>query len=528
MKDFVNVGLLGAGTVGGGVLRVLEDNAGEIEKKVGLPIRITKVLDRNVEARRQEYGDKYIFTDNADELLQDPEIDIIVELLGREHPAKEFIACALKNGKNVVTANKDVIAKYGEELFPLAEEHHCDFLFEASVCGGIPIIGPMKTSMAANKIHSIMGIVNGTTNYMLSKMSNEHLAYAEVLKEAQAKGYAESDPTADVGGLDAARKIAILASIAFNMRISLDDVMVSGMEAQAKGYAESDPTADVGGLDAARKIAILASIAFNMRISLDDVMVSGIENIEASDIKYAQHLGYAVKLLGIAKNDEENGVMACVTPTMLPMHHPLENIEASDIKYAQHLGYAVKLLGIAKNDEENGVMACVTPTMLPMHHPLSSVNGVYNAVFVNGDAIGEAMFLGLGAGRLPTASAVCGDIIEIARNMVHHSGARINCTCFKEKKLCPPEKISAPVYIRMQVLDKPGALAAIAAAFGAQNVSLRNVVQTNDAATQKAEIVVITHSVSESDLQMALQVLKVLPVVEKISCVIRVEDSKLA
>ena len=434
MKDFVNVGLLGAGTVGGGVLRVLEDNAEEIEKKVGLPIRITKVLDRNVEARRQEYGDKYIFTDNADELLQDPEIDIIVELLGREHPAKEFIACALKNGKNVVTANKDVIAKYGEELFPLAEEHHCDFLFEASVCGGIPIIGPMKTSMAANKIHSIMGIVNGTTNYMLSKMSNEHLAYAEVLKEAQAKGYAESDPTADVGGLDAARKIAILASIAFNMRISLDDVMVSG----------------------------------------------------------------------------------------------IENIEASDIKYAQHLGYAVKLLGIAKNDEENGVRACVTPTMLPMHHPLSSVNGVYNAVFVNGDAIGEAMFLGLGAGRLPTASAVCGDIIEIARNMVHHSGARINCTCFKEKKLCPPEKISAPVYIRMQVLDKPGALAAIAAAFGAQNVSLRNVVQTNDAATQKAEIVVITHSVSESDLQMALQVLKVLPVVEKISCVIRVEDSKLA
>ncbi len=434
MKDFVNVGLLGAGTVGGGVLRVLEDNAEEIEKKVGLPIRITKVLDRNVEARRQEYGDKYIFTDNADELLQDPEIDIIVELLGREHPAKEFIACALKNGKNVVTANKDVIAKYGEELFPLAEEHHCDFLFEASVCGGIPIIGQMKTSMAANKIHSIMGIVNGTTNYMLSKMSNEHLAYAEVLKEAQAKGYAESDPTADVGGLDAARKIAILASIAFNMRISLDDVMVSG----------------------------------------------------------------------------------------------IENIEASDIKYAQHLGYAVKLLGIAKNDEENGVMACVTPTMLPMHHPLSSVNGVYNAVFVNGDAIGEAMFLGLGAGRLPTASAVCGDIIEIARNMVHHSGARINCTCFKEKKLCPPEKISAPVYIRMQVLDKPGALAAIAAAFGAQNVSLRNVVQTNDAATQKAEIVVITHSVSESDLQMALQVLKVLPVVEKISCVIRVEDSKLA
>lgn len=434
MKNFVNVGLLGAGTVGGGVLRVLEDNAQEIEKKVGLPIKITKVLDRHIDVKQKEYGNKYIFTDNADEILEDPEIDIVVELLGREHPAKEFIARALKNGKNVVTANKDVLARYGSELFPLAEEHNCDFLFEASVCGGIPIIGPLKNSMAANKIHSIMGIVNGTTNYMLSKMSDEHLDYDEVLKEAQAKGYAESDPTADVGGLDAARKIAILASIAFNTRISLDDVLVEG----------------------------------------------------------------------------------------------IENIEACDIKYAANLGYAVKLLAIAKNDPENGVMTCVTPTMLPLHHPLAGVNGVYNAVFVNGDAIGEAMFLGLGAGRLPTASSVCGDIIEIARNIRHKSTCRISCTCFKEKKLCSPDKMSAPAYIRLQVLDKPGALAAIAAAFGAQNVSLRNVIQNNNSSKQKTEIVVITHSVSESDLQMALQILRVLPVVEKVCCVIRVEDSKLA
>lgn len=240
-------------------------------------------------------------------------------------------------------------------------------------------------------------------------------------------------------------------------------------------------SADVGGLDAARKIAILASIAFNTRISLDDVLVEGIENIEACDIKYAANLGYAVKLLAIAKNDPENGVMTCVTPTMLPLHHPL-----------------------------------------------AGVNGVYNAVFVNGDAIGEAMFLGLGAGRLPTASSVCGDIIEIARNIRHKSTCRISCTCFKEKKLCSPDKMSAPAYIRLQVLDKPGALAAIAAAFGAQNVSLRNVIQNNNSSKQKTEIVVITHSVSESDLQMALQILRVLPVVEKVCCVIRVEDSKLA
>ncbi|WP_405378498.1 homoserine dehydrogenase [Phascolarctobacterium sp.] len=433
MKDFINVGLLGAGTVGGGVIKVLEKNAAEIEQKVGKPIRITKVLDRNVEARQKEYGDQYLFTANADDILEDKDIDIVVELLGREHPAKEYIAKAFENGKNVVTANKDVIARYGAELFPLAEAHGCDFLFEASVCGGIPIIEPMKTSMAGNRIKSVMGIVNGTTNYMLSKMSNEHLDYDEVLKEAQAKGYAESDPTADVGGLDAARKIVILASIAFNTRISLDDVLVEG----------------------------------------------------------------------------------------------IENIEACDIKYAQSLGYAIKLLAIAKNDEENGVTVCVKPTMLPLTHPLAGVNGVYNAVFVNGDAIGEAMFLGLGAGRLPTASSVCGDIINIARNMMHGACGRISCTCFKEKKLCPPEKMSAPAYIRLQVLDQPGALAAIAAAFGAQNVSLRNVIQQNEAMGEKAEIVVITHSVSESNLQMALQILKVLPVVEKVSCVIRVEDSKL-
>ena len=434
MKDFINVGLLGAGTVGGGVLQVLEKNADKIAKEVGKPVKITKVLDRNVEARQKEYGDQYYFTADADEVLNDPEIDIVVELLGREHPAKEYIAQAFANGKHVVTANKDVLARYGAELFPLAEEHGCDFMFEASVCGGIPIIGPMKTSMAGNKINSIMGIVNGTTNYMLSKMADEHLDYDEVLKDAQEKGYAESDPTADVGGLDAARKVVILSSIAFNTRFSLDDVKVEG----------------------------------------------------------------------------------------------IENVEACDIKYASSLGYAVKLLGIAKNDPENGVTLRVTPTMIPLGHPLAGVNGVYNAVFVNGDAIGEAMFLGLGAGRLPTASSVCGDIIDIARNMQHKSTGRINCTCFEEKKLCPPEKMSAPAYIRLQVADKPGALAAIAAAFGAQNVSLRNVIQTNDVLSSKAEIVVITHSVSEANLQMALQILSVLPVVEKISCVIRVEDSRLA
>ena len=432
MKEFINVGLLGAGTVGGGVIHVLERNAADIEKKVGMPIRITKVFGREANQLAAVYGDGYFYTANADDILEDPEIDIVVELLGRENPAKEFIAKAFKNGKSVVTANKDVLAKYGAELFPLAEAAKRDFMFEASVAGGIPILQTMKTSLAANKFSSIMGIVNGTTNYMLTKMSQEHMDYDEVLKEAQAMGYAESDPTADVGGLDAARKAVILASIAFNTRVSLDDVQIEG----------------------------------------------------------------------------------------------IQNIGIQDIKYAEKLGYVIKLLAIAKNDPENGISICVRPTMLPKSHPLASVNDVFNAIFVTGDALGEAMFMGRGAGRYPTASAVCGDIIDVARNLIHNEGNRVNCTCFEEKRMCSIEKMCAPCYIRMEVNDQPGALAAIAAAFGAQSVSLHSVVQRTGA-NGSAELVFITHSVSEYNLQMALQILKVLPVVKEVCSIIRVEDNEM-
>ena len=432
MKDFINVGLLGAGTVGGGVIHVLERNAADIEKKVGMPIRITKVFGREAAQLAAVYGDGYFYTANADDILEDPEIDIVVELLGRENPAKDFIAKAFKNGKSVVTANKDVLAKYGAELFPLAEAAKRDFMFEASVAGGIPILQTMKTSLAANKFSSIMGIVNGTTNYMLTKMSQEHMDYDEVLKEAQAMGYAESDPTADVGGLDAARKAVILASIAFNTRVSLDDVQIEG----------------------------------------------------------------------------------------------IQNIGIQDINYAEKLGYVIKLLAIAKNDPENGISICVRPTMLPKSHPLASVNDVFNAIFVTGDALGEAMFMGRGAGRYPTASAVCGDIIDAARNLIHNEGNRVQCTCYEEKRMCSIENMCAPCYIRMQVNDQPGALAAIAAAFGAQNVSLHSVVQRT-AANGSAELVFITHSVSEYNLQMALQILKVLPVVKEVCSIIRVEDNEM-
>ena len=382
MKECIKVGLLGAGTVGSGVLTVLEENTAEIEKKVGVPIHVSKILVRDMK-KAKELSTKYQLTDKIEDIVEDPEIDIVVELIGREHPAKEYIAAALEHKKNVVTANKDVLAKYGKELFPLAEENKVDFMFEASVGGGIPIIRPLKSCLAANKVTSVMGLV------------------------------------------------------------------------------------------------ILASIAFNTRIDLSDVLVEGIDGLDLCDIEHGKELGYAIKLLAIAKNNAEHGISVCVRPTMLPVSHPL-----------------------------------------------AGVNDVFNAIFVTGDAIGDAMFMGRGAGKMPTASAVCGDIIDVARNIIHKSNGRINCTCFDEKHLCSLENMMSPCYIRLHVQDKPGVLAAIAAAFGAQNVSLKNVVQKSKV-KGVAELVVITYDVSELNLQMAVQTLKALPIVEKVCSVIRVEDHDL-
>ena len=431
MNKEIKIGLLGAGNVGGGVILVLKNNAIEIEKRVGMPVRIIKVLARHPE-NVKELDPSLAVTDNVDDIINDPEIDIIIELIGREDPAKDYIASALAAKKNVITANKDILAKYGKELFALAEENNVDFMFEAAVAGGIPIIRPLKSCLAANRINSIMGIINGTTNYMLSKMASDHVDFQEVLQEAQALGYAESDPTADIGGLDAARKLVILASIAFNTRITLDDVYIEG----------------------------------------------------------------------------------------------IENLTLRDIEYAEELGYVVKLLAIAKNSAENGISVRVHPTMLPKIHPLSTVNDVYNAIYVNGDIVGDAMFLGRGAGRLPTASAVCGDVVDVARNIVHNCTGRINCTCYEDKHLCSIENITSPCFVRLLVLDKPGVLAAIASAFGAQNVSLKNVVQKSTVAGF-SELVVVTYDVSEYNLRMALATLSGLPVVEKICSVIRVEDASL-
>ena len=428
MREQINIALLGSGTVGGGVLQVLEKNGGDIAQKIGLPVKVTKVLVRNP-AKYQEELKNYQMVTAIEDIVNDPQIDIVIELMGRDHPAKEYMAAALAAGKNVITANKDVLAQYGKELFALAEAHQVDFMFEAAVGGGIPIIRPLKNCLAANKVTHILGIVNGTTNYMLTKMTQDGMSYADALKKAQVKGYAESDPTADVEGLDSARKIAILASIGFNMRISVSDVYVEGIS----------------------------------------------------------HIDYC------------------------------------DIEYARDLGYIIKLLGVAKNDPEHGVSCCVYPVMLPKKHPLAGINDVFNAVFVTGDAVGDCMFMGRGAGRFPTASAVCGDIIDVARNILHGSTGRVNCTCFEDKRLCTLDQIIAPCYVRLHVLDKPGVLATIATAFGKNDVSLKNVVQ-KALVDGKAELVVITHAVSELHLRRALKDLEALDTVYKVCSILRVED----
>ena len=425
MDKIIKIGLLGFGTVGTGVVHILHDNASLIKQRSGTSIQIKKILVRDLHKARQFSVDAEITTD-PQAVIRDPEISIVVELMGGEEPARTLMLEALTNGKHVVTANKDVMAKFGRELFSAAEKNGVILLFEASVGGGIPIIRPLKRCLAANRIFEVMGIVNGTTNYMLDKMTTEGVDFASVLAEAQ-----------------------------------------------EKGYAEADPTADVGGWDAARKIAILASIAFGTRVALHDVSVEGITQIEPEDIDYGRELGYVVKLLAIAQ------------------------------------------------DTEKGVNARVHPAFIPLTHPLASVRDVFNAIFIRGDAVGETMFYGRGAGSLPTASAVCADIMEAARDIYYDSSSRILCTCFEEKRISPISETESPYYIRLLAEDQPGVMAAITGAFGAQMVSLNSVIQKRRVGS-RAEIVLITHKVNDADLQLAVQALCGLSVVHKVSTVIRV------
>ncbi len=426
----VTIGMLGSGTVGTGVVHVLKENAYEISQKVGVPVQIKTVLVRDTHKVRPYMKDLHL-TDDFEEILGDDAIDIVVELMGGLHPAREYMLAAMKAGKHVVTANKDVVAQFGKDMFEAAEEYHTGFRFEASVGGGIPIVTPIKECLTANRLTEIMGIVNGTTNYVLTKMTRMGSDYASALKEAQ-----------------------------------------------EKGYAEADPSADVEGLDAARKAAILASLAFNTRVGLSDVSVEGITKITPEDIDYARKLGYVVKLLAIAKDSLSQGI---------------------DVR--------------------------VHPVFLRESHPLAAVNDVFNAIFVKGNAIGEAMFYGQGAGALPTASAVIADIVALARQITKGVGDEIGCTCFAHKSFCRLDDTISDYYLRLLVADEPGVLGTIATVFGTYGVSLKSVIQTRYVG-DKAEIVVITHRVQHRKMREAEQALTDLAVVERISNVIRVDTPR--
>jgi len=422
----MDIGLLGLGTVGTGVIELLEKNKDIIAKRVNEPINVKKVLVRDLSKKRSPLVEGKI-TDRFEDIINDDDISIIVEVIGGEEPALSYIKEALRRGKHVVTANKEVIAKHGRELFELSAKHNINLYFEASVAGGIPIIKPMKECLSANEIVKIMGILNGTTNYILTQMTEHGKTFDEALKEAQLEGYAESDPTDDI-----------------------------------KGY------------DAARKLAILSSIAFNTRITPDQVYTEGIDNISQADIQYAGEMGQVIKLIAQGKKHEDS-------------------IEVS-----------------------------VTPVLLPKDHPLANVSGTFNAILAEGNAVGPVMFYGMGAGKMPTASAVVADIMGVVRN---NNGNKLYCTCFYHLDVMNPGQACSSFYIRLLVDDKPGVLSKIAGAFGQNQISLSKVFQKNTI-NGTAEIVIVTYDVPFENLQKAIKQMKTYKEVVDVSTVIRVEGEK--
>ena len=421
----LNVGLLGCGTIGGSVVRLLAEHGDDIALRAGCRVEVSKVADRDKATWRDLPLDISRFTTEAVDVLNDPEVDIVCELIGGVEPSRTFILDAFDQGKPVVTANKELLANHGRELFDASDSKGVDLYFEAAVGGGIPLIRPMKESLVGERLTRLTGIVNGTTNYILTRMSEDGMSFADALARAQDLGFAEADPTADVEGYDAAAKCAILASIAFNARVSATDV-----------YRE------------------------------------GISGISADDIAFASRLGYAVKLLAIAELDGDR------------------------------------------------IAARVHPAMIPVHHPLAAVRDSYNAVFLEGGKIEQLMFYGRGAGGDPTSTAVVGDLVAVARNLT--SGARgVGCTCFLDRVIRPMSEMRGQYFVRVDVTDKPGVLAQIAAVFSSKGVSIKSVVQEGKG--DEAQLVFITHTANEGAVQESIQELRGSPVVAAVQSVLRVE-----
>lgn len=428
MKQDFGIGLMGLGVVGSGVYMALKSKCEELALKVGSWLKVRRVLVRHPEKPRPVPIEPSLLTTDYRDIIDDPQIDMVVELIGGENPAAEYIREALLRGKHVVTANKEVIAKHGPELLRLARERGVALKWEASVGGGIPIISPLLHDLRGNRVQTIRAIINGTTNYILTRMAEEGTDFAAALRQAQELGYAEANPSNDIEGLDAAYKLAIIAGIAFGSPIHPKDV-----------YHE------------------------------------GISRLSARDFRYARELGYAIKLLAIAR------------------------------------------------EHNDGIEARVHPVFIPEDSLLARVREAYNAVEVEGDLVGRLIFYGMGAGSLPTTSAVLGDILSIARDLKHGITPEADLVWDQVKPVKPLSRLVTRYYLRMWVADRPGVLAQIARVLGDLNISIASVIQKESDPSGAAEIVIMTHPAMEASMSQALKEMGRLEVVREISSFIRVE-----
>ena len=434
MKE-IKVGLIGFGTVGAGVGKILQKNSRLIEKRMGAKLILKRIADIDLETDRGVKLRPGILTRKAEDVIEDPEIDIIMELVGGIEPAKTYILKAIRNKKHIVTANKALLALYGDEIFREGNRFGVDINFEASVGGGIPLIRSIKEGLIANRIQSIFGILNGTSNYILSKMTDEGRNFKEVLKEAQ-----------------------------------------------EKGYAEADPTYDIEGIDAAHKLAILIRLAFGTPFQFKEIFIGGISEIMPLDIQFSREFGYRVKLLAITKIDDGK------------------------------------------------IEARVHPTMIPEGHLLSTVEGVFNAIYIQGDAVGPTLFYGQGAGQMPTGSAVVSDLVELGRNiMIQASGRRVPLLSYQESAIekIPLKKmddVMMPFYMRFSALDRPGVLSKISGILGKNDISIASVIQKGRQVNGAVPIVMMTHEAKEKNVHRALKEIDRLGVILGKTMFIRVEN----
>jgi len=430
----IKIGLIGFGTVGSGLAQVLHEQQTRLSKKVGAAIRLTKVADIMVESLPDHIaqGGKVVLTKDANDIFLDPEISIVVELIGGIEPAKSFILKAIEHGKHVVTANKALLSQHGKEIFAAAAGKGVEVGFEASVGGGIPVIKSLKEGLVGNRILSIMGIMNGTANYILTQMTDHATPFEEVLKDAQ-----------------------------------------------EKGFAEADPTYDIEGIDTAHKLVILMTIAYGTHIRLDQVTTEGISRIQPIDIDFAREFGYRIKLLAISRNHGEH------------------------------------------------VEARVHPTMVPEKHLLANINGAYNAIHFKGDMVGNVVLYGLGAGMMPTGSAVVADIVDIARDILTGAVQRVPALAylpehFIERDITPLEDLRCPYYFRMTALDKPRVLSTISGILGKHDISIESVIQKGRGHKESVPLVILTHEAGEAAVQKAVAEIDALDIVTDKTVKIRI------